>query len=240
MKEKLFLSRKAFMLIVGIIMVYHVNNGWALPITSYTDFSSFSAISGPLTITDFDNFATGTTFTQPAIFDNVSYSFNPMPIYHQPPANFRTFNAPYNSITWPNVLAAASQLDGTLEIGTTTMSFPIGTGSAGLFSIMGRGFNSSLFATSTITAMDFGGNSFTTSMIFQGQVGEQRFIGFDSPLGISSIIFTSASHVNGFSAIAMDNVSYGHLTPIPEPSTLLLLVTGLMGLRFMGYVKIKR
>ena len=237
MKEKLFLSRKTFMLIVGIIMVYHVNNGWALPITSYTDFSSFSAISGPLTITDFDDFATGTTFTQPAIFDGVSYSFNSI---RGLPTNFKTLSFPYKFITWPNVLVATKQFDGTIDQGTTTLAFPSGTGAAGLFVIMPTAFNSSLFATSTVTATDFEGNLFATSVIFQGQVGEQRFIGFDSPLGISSIIFTSASHVNGFSAIAMDNVSYGHLAPIPEPSTLLLLVTGLMGLRFRGYLKIKR
>ena len=227
MKKNLFLKKTAFSFIVCVVMMsYQAADSWAT-IISYTDFTSFSTISGPLITTDFDNFATGTTFTQPAIFDGVTYSFSPMPIYHQPPANFRTFNAPYNPLTAPNVLATASQLDGTLEIGTTALTFPVGTGASGLYLIMGSGFNSSLFSTSIVTIEDFGGNLFTTSIIFQGQIGEQRFIGFDSTFGINNITFTSAANINGFSAIAMDNVSYG---TVPEPATLFLLGSGIVGL----------
>jgi hypothetical protein len=130
--------------------------------------------------------------------------------FSNPTSNFNIYDSPFSAITDPNVLAASKD-DGTLDQGTTTLLFPEGTRAAGLFLIMTQGLNPSALPESTVTIEDIDGNVFTEYVEFQGQTGEQRFIGFHSLSGISSISFTSAAGDNIISSLAMDNVSHGDI-----------------------------
>jgi hypothetical protein len=187
-------------------MLFNVNNSWA--IVSHTEASSFNTVTGPLTITNFDDIGSEDPFTQPAVFDDVSYTFSSM---NGLSTYFKIYSSPFLPFTEPNVLSASKVSDGTLAQGTTTLVFPAGTRAAGLYLIVIQGLNPSAFPGSEVTVEDFEGNFFTEYVEFQGLHGEQRFIGFHSLSGISSITFTSAEEGNISSSIAMDNVSYGDI-----------------------------
>jgi hypothetical protein len=96
-------------------------------------------------------------------------------------------------------------------------------------------FNTSLADREQVTLFDGLGG-----ILFQGDLleGSVNFLGFvsDTPIARGEVV--GISPTNG--TIFIDNFSFGSVgdTPVPEPSTILLLGTGLLGL--IGYRRRRR
>jgi hypothetical protein len=126
-------------------------------------------------------------------------------VLHSSAGTFETVGSPYAPVSSPNVLAPF-RLDGTLEFGDTTLAFAKNTRLAGLFLVLPAGSNQDTIWTSAVTATDAKGQSITVIVTFQGVVGEQQFIGFESQHKLVSISFGPAIMADASSVLALDDI----------------------------------
>ena len=74
----------------------------------------------------------------------------------------------------------------------------------------------------------FGPTGLLDTQIYLGGTVPHIFFGFEDPNGISSIVVKTSLPGGVGGGVGIDDVQFG--APIPEPSTALLLMTGLLGL----------
>ena len=152
----------------------------------------------------FDDVASGTAIPNPAVFGSVQ-------VEHSTASVFRALDTiAWVPVSTPNVLAPLND-DVSAAFGVTAISFDGGgPKAAGLFIILPAGSNSEAFWTTTVTATNAAGQSVDTVVTFQGQVGEQRFVGFTSHSPLRKLSFGVAAHSSGTtSALAIDDILVG-------------------------------
>lgn len=148
----------------------------------------------------FDDLATGTSIGSPASFGRVN-------VEHSTAAALTTNGDAYVPVSSPNVLVP-TQLDGTLALGDTTLTFTKNTRRVGLYLVLPPGSNEDTVWATTVTATDTKLESVTVLVSFQGTVGEQQFVGFESHHKLLSVTFGPATKADGGSAVlAIDDLS---------------------------------
>jgi len=148
----------------------------------------------------FDEIATGTPMGNPAWLGQVT-------VEHSTAATLTTNGDAYAPVSSPNVLAP-TQPDGALALGDTTVTFNKNTRRVGLFLIVPLGSNADTVWTAAVTATDTKLESVTIVLSFQGTVGEQQFVGFESHHKLLSVMFGPATKPDGGSAVlAIDDLS---------------------------------
>ena len=166
----------------------------------FRDASTFEASVHVRHRLSFDDVAAGTLYPGPATFDTITFS-------HSTAVNWVTIGGlAYTARSAPNVLAPFTA-GSTLAFGETTLTFARNTRSAGLFLVLVSGSNATAFPSTVVTAMDSKGQTIQSTVVLQGTVGEQRFIGFSSRWRLVSISFGPAVLAGSFTAVlAMDDV----------------------------------
>jgi hypothetical protein len=196
-------------LVAAMLMSYALG----IPVATATDqpsgsiavFQSLLSYSAATRITQtigFDDVATGTALGNPASQGSIT-------IQHSTAATFETIGSPAFIPVSPLNVLAPFRTDGTFESGDTTLTFKKNVRAAGLFLIIGQGSNQDATWTSTVTATDTKDKSVTVIVSFQGVVGEQQFIGFQSKSKLASISFTVGSMLGATTVVAMDNIVIG-------------------------------
>jgi hypothetical protein len=148
----------------------------------------------------FDDVSTGTSMGNPAWLGQVN-------VAHSTAAALTTNADAYIPVSSPNVLVP-TQLDGALALGDTTITFNKNTRRVGLVLIVPLGSNEATVWTTAVTATDTKEQSVTILVSFQGVVGEQQFVGFESHHKLLSVTFGPATKSDGGSAVlAIDDLS---------------------------------
>ncbi|HEX5149201.1 MAG TPA: hypothetical protein VFW02_08985 [Candidatus Limnocylindrales bacterium] len=172
--------------------------GGHIAIQAFGGLAPFSDASHKTQTITFDELATGTLLGNPA-------SLGPVNVAHASAATLGTLGSPFAPVSSPNVLAPFAS-DGALDVGDTTLTFPRNTHRVGFFLILPSGSNADTTWTSSVTATDTKGESVTVVVTFQGVVGEQQFIGFDSHHMLDSISFGPAVNADATSVLALDDI----------------------------------
>ena len=94
--------------------------------------------------------------------------------------------------------------------GTTTLHLRPGKVRAlGVYLVIGRGLNDTVIETTQVTAVNARGESLTVTVTFQGQIGEQQFVGFHSRSPLLAVSFGVGEWAGGTSVIAIDDLTVG-------------------------------
>jgi PEP-CTERM motif len=192
-------------------------------VTTYTDSAAYFAAAGPQTLQDFNSpiSVTPGIATASITYPNLVVSCTATAVSDCS----RSFALDSNIVIDGNSIRSNAITDLTFTFNSPITSFGVfiaglGTilpGSATLLVGDSNGFSTNLFVNYSSTSATF------DTALFAGLISSDRF---------TSVTFVDSEIGDG---INFDNLYYGHA--VPEPSTLILLLTGLGGLGLLGWLK---
>jgi hypothetical protein len=200
-------------------LVAGASTGASASLTLYTDRAAFqAALTGGFSTENFNgvvgepSFQTAPLAVGSLTLQGAGANQQDRNFIDQAPALFPEFNV--DGSAFAHLLVNSSQGGSSVTIGFASSVFGFGADFAGMQDGLLR------------TELMVGSDVFTPAITATNTI---RFLGFISDTAFSTVTLRSASANNG-DGFGVDNVTFGNVETVPEPTGLALVVTALAGL----------